>query len=392
MCTQNADDVIQTCSECTVAPKTFTVSFGAVIGTKTFVYVSGCTWETANFTVYYVYPTGGGGSTAGVYKGTFVEAGTSSTLDITFVSGTDTMKLSTARALSWKPDPDKFWSCICNMTMIPAVSPERFPPNLFAPCEACVAPVDATAASYADCGYLATNELCIDSVTMAAVDLSAAGGIQDCTLTTLTDEPLATQSNDPTDCCFSLSGKPYSAAIGYYELIACSPSGASMYQAVQVCVDATTGTLTVTVTIGQGYPAAIYIFEATYTAVGPVAVGANTVTYVSSAGYSTTGGGAITDATWPATLTIKASHCLFGDTNGDYGYGCGGGSTDCSGLCTAVSEVGASPTGFVWTFTGADPSNCVGASCICQTIDQITSLFGYPPSLGATAGAPCVSS
>lgn len=376
MCLQNATDVIQSCSSCVVAPKTFTVNFGAVIGSQNFVYVSGCTWATANFNVYYTYPTGGGGVTFGVYKGTFVENGASSTLDITYVSGTDVMKLSTARQLSWKPDPDLVWSCICNMTMIPAVSPQKFPPNLFVPCDPCVAPVDASAASYANCTYLANHKLCINSITMTAPDFSGSGGVTDCTPGALTAELLASQANDPSGCCFSLKGKPYSASVGYYKQFSCSPSGATMYVGVQVCINATTGAISVVVSICQGFPSCIYNFSATYTAVGPVASGSNTVTYASSTATGP-GGGAIAGPTWPATLTIAASHCLFGDTNYDFGFGCGygggGGGADC-GNCL-----------WTWNGTSWDPTHfgCTGL-CAC-----LSPLFAGSGSGGETTTTLC---
>lgn len=392
MCTQNATDVIQTCSACTVAPKRFTVNLGAVLGVQNFVYVSGCTWATANFTVYYVYPTGGGGSTAGVYKGTFVEAGASSTLTITYVSGTDTLKLSTARQLSWKPDPDKPWSCICNMTMIPAVSPEKFPPNLFAPCEACVAPVSAPAQS--TCDYLTSLKLCVATITMAAVDFSASGGITDCESSALTDNLLKSiDAEIAIPCCFGLIGDVVAGIQTETRYHTCVTSGWQMLVSVLICVNTSDGTISAVISIEQTNGSRINYFVGHY-ASGTISVGVNTLHYVSSTATTTTGGAptSITDASWPGTLTVKASHCVFGDTNTDYGYGCGGGSTDCTGLCPAVSAVGSSPTGFVWTFTGAPASNCTGASCICQTIPQITALFGYPPSLGATAEAPCVNS
>lgn len=387
ICDQNSLDVIQTCSACTTAPRKYTINLGSVLGTRDFNYVSGCTWETDNFTVYYTYPTGAGGSTASVVKGTLVEAGTSSTLVVSFVSGTNTMKLGEARQLSWKPDPDKSWSCICNMTMIPSVSPEKFPPNLFVPCEACVAPADSPPRS-SDCTYLNDRGWCLESVTTTAVDLSGSGGVTDCTSGTITESPLtATGADEP--CCYDLSGD--GGFLGYLAY-ACSPSGAYLHVRVHVCVNSTTGVLSALVTLEEGFTAALYIFTGTYVTSGAAALGANVLTFVSSTAVTTAGGGAITDGSWPASITVNISRCSFEDTNVDYGYGCGGGSTDCSGLCPAVSAVGVSPTGFVWTFTGADPSNCVGASCICQTIDQITALFGYPESLGVTAGAPCVNS
>jgi hypothetical protein len=280
------------------------------------------------------------------------------------------------------------------MTMIPSVSPEKFPPNLFVPCEACVAPVDATAPSYADCTYLATNKLCVDSVTIGNIDFAASGGNTACGTASFTDASLASQTHDASGCCFSLKDAPYDTYAGYYKQFNCPPS-ATMFIGFAICINATTGAISVTITVTQQFALVTnYIFTATYTAVGPVTVGANTVTYVSSSGVATGGGGAITDASWPGTLTINASHCLFGDTHYDYGYGCGNGSGSCVGKCQVRSTAGASPTGFVWTFTGAVASTCVGAGCGCPTIDAITAIWGYPEANDPVeyVNVDCVSS
>lgn len=361
MCDQNATDVIQTCSECTTAPKTFTVNFGSVIGSQNFVYVSGCTWATANFTVTYTYP-GPGGSDSGTYKGTFVQNGTDSTLNITYVSGTDCLKLGSGyRVLSWKGDPDKEWSCICNMTMIPAVPPHRFPPNLFAPCEACVAPVAATGLDAGDCPDYMDNR-CFTVMEFSGIDNGGPTILENVTFEFEPDLPY---------CRFHSVLQP--GGVGVF------PQGAATVGLGGPPIAPRLG-ITVYITGTSDKSQAVYTSSATTNDTGPmtfdlVTTGADAAEWV---GY-----------TWPSTLTVELTDCTFGASNYDYGYGCGTSSTGCTGVCNVTSVSGTSPTNFVWTFTGAEASNC-SSGCGCQSVDVYTNTFGYPTMAGLTAGLLCL--
>jgi len=371
MCTQDGNDVITTCSNCDAAPRKFSVYFGSVIGTQQFVYSSGCEWVTANFNVTYTYP-GPGGSDTGVYKAVLLQGGVGSTIEVLYVSGTDCLKLSSGyRQLKWKADPDKQYSCTCNMTFIPAVPPHRFPPNLFVGCETCLAPV---ATEHVACSATSCNEQHCYAIAWPGADLTSllpAGytfTIDPATARTFTVYGPTAGTGDT--CIWQWESKANGGAVTGYALSA---------------------------SLTYGPPGSFIIYWPTEHA-GPI-YSFITGTYDSPGGASCATPGTFTrhsgvDTHWPATIAVTATaDCTFGATHYDYGYGCGGGSdTTCTGLCPAVSAVGTSPTGFVWTFSGAPASNCVGASCICQTIDQITALFGYPSGLGATAEAPCVNS
>lgn len=354
MCSQGSDEVIKACSKCAVAPKSFIVNLGSVLGVQTFVYDSGCTWKTNGFSVYYTYPTGAGGSISGVYVGTFVEAGASSTLTVTHSSGPDPLKLLTARKLAWKADPDKSWSCICNMTMIPSVPPESFPPNLFVPCEACVAPADSPPLG-SGCSYLDGN--CIPYISfdgvIPPVDMRPScppGNTCECRpagtpyeyYTTLVSAEMRSRAGSP--CCFDstgyLQGTSQTQLDGNQLCSAFMPGigGGVSYKywitTASVCVDSS-GHFTLTISSTTGVPAgtASWSYAATYKLNSHWVLGVNTLTYDSSFAVfsdSYTGTiGSITDGTWPATTDVVVTPCTFGDINADYGYGCGGVDLNC---------------------------------------------------------------
>lgn len=385
-CTQDPLQIITTCTSCTTAPRRYEIYLGSVLIVPKFAHVSGCVWATANFDVTYLYPGILPGVDTGTYKAILIQVGQSSTLEVIYVSGTDVLKLSSGyRTIKWKADPNKTWSCICNSSMVPAVSPEHFPPNLFAPCNPCVAPVAAPGGpdEWTICHV---NAGCVSSLTLPNVD----------TLTRSDPNSIAANwtaaiaKADPDSCCFTTitngSGSCAAGVTCWNEIIDNFPS-ASFWWAGSVCVvsDGSGGwKIDVSLGIGSGasVPTEIDVGDALYSInVTGLVAGTNTLTLVSSTG----------SLTWPGTLDITVDDCTFEASNYDYGYGCGGGSTDCTGVCPAVSAVGSSPTGFVWTFTDAPASNCSGTGCTCNTIDGITAIFGYPESLGATAEANCIS-
>lgn len=366
MCAQNKDDVVQTCSTCSVAPRTFTVDFGAVMGWQDFVYVSDCTWETDDFRVYYRYPFGGDNAFYGLYKGTFIENGLDSTLEINHSSGTDVMKLSTARQLRWTPDPDKPWSCFCNMRMVPAVSPDRFPPNLLVPCEACIAPVDAPPVP-GECSYL--TDICIAAIAFDGMD--ATGTLIESYGCDFTINGDLIDSYSSYCSVWGLDGP--AACCGYISssFQPCQPDFATsgeLSSCVAVCADSLGIQATIIYTHDFGTGVLSRSYERWYRYTGTLSEGDFVLDLDTLHGGATDG----PDGTWPATLTVTLSDCSFAAANPDYGFGCGytygngggGAVPPCTGSCAYV-WVHVSGEDPKWAHNWSD-SNCAGEGCFCH--------------------------
>lgn len=366
ICAQKPNQVIETCSECGVAPRRYTIDLGTTIGDHTFTYVAGCVWQSENFDVNYTYPTGVSGSDTGTYKGTLTQNGISSTLEISYVSGVDVLKLSAGyRVLSWIADPDKEWSCVCNSAMIPSVPPDRFPPNLHVVCEPCVLPVADTDGA-GDWTVCHVDAGCVSSLTLqdfTSVNRSDPNSIADNWTANIA-------KSDPESCCFtSITNGSDSCAAGvtcWNEIIDNFPDP-SFWWGGSACVEADgfgSWNLVVSLEVGSGasVPTEVPVGNAVYSiSVASLVSGTNTLSISSSAG----------SLTWSGTLDITVGDCTFEALNPDYGYGCGydstgtgGGGGDppgCSGSCVFEwSEAGSS-----WSVVSA-MSNCVGSGCSCH--------------------------
>lgn len=369
MCAQAPNKVISTCESCGVAPRRYTINLGTTLGSQNFSYVAGCVWRSAEFDTNYLYPTGIVGPDTGTYKATLTQDGANSTLIVEYVSGVDVLKLGSGyRELAWTADPNREWSCICNSTMIPSVSPERFPPNLYAPCEVCVAPVAETGGA--------------DEWTICHVDAGCVASLTLPEFESLTmDDPNSVDANwiasiakpDPDSCCFTtltngdgLESCP-SGVTCWNKFIDNFPDP-SFWWGGSACVNADGSggwKIVVTLTVGTGAstPEELEWGNAVYEInVADLVSGTNTLTLLSSTGH----------LTWPATYDIEVDDCTFGASDYDYGYGCGygdgtggggggGGDEPCSGSC--VFEW--SEAGSAWSLVSA-MSNCVGSGCSCH--------------------------
>jgi len=389
MCAQDFRQVVTACTACGGAtPRKFAANFGDTIGTIDLVWSTGCTWESADFDVSYTYPTGVPGST-GQYKATFVQAGASSTCDITYVSGTDCLKVGSGhRILSWKADPNREWNCLCNMTMIPAVPSDRFPPNLYAPCELCIAPI-AVPGGLGDWTICHVDAGCVQTLTLPENDYVSI------------DDPTAIPANwtaaiaksDPESCCFTTITNDTDAE-------ACSDSECFnllleldidpvVYTAWSgsICISqdgfgAWIMTAAFHLTVGNSFGGTdLANHHVSYQIpVDDLVVGTNTLTF-----FNQTDSGLGGTITWPATIDIEVlEDCTFEQNNYDYGYGCGygdvGGCSGCS-FHTVSNGMG----GWSWSVTSSDCAGCEAPfidGCVTPEIDATE---------GATTTGPCDS-
>lgn len=392
MCNQKPGSVISSsCAACGPSPKRYTANFGTLLGEQTFTHTTGCVWETDDFDVTYTYP-GPGGTDTGVYKATLTLTAGAETCVVTYVSGTDCLKLSTTRTLSWKADPDREWSCTCNSVMIPSVNPAKFPPKIYTMCELCIAPVD-DAADGADWTACHVTAGCVTSLTLPDFDsvnrsdpnsvaanwsANIAKSIAisfPCCFTTLTN------GGTETACSLDDSGGCWNEIINNF------PS-ASFWWSGKVCVasDGMGGyTLNLTLTVGSGATSPLESVVGTgyYSiSVASLVVGVNTLTKTSSTG----------SLTWPDTYDLSVDDCTFSTGSYDYGYGCGngadgtGGGHTCSGACIwraqdkdgVIGGLGGAP----FTWHSLRPEYDVfcsdGCSCASPPTDPTSSHDTYP--------------
>jgi len=377
--------------DCTSCPSGATKILHAVLGYWTafpnlgddpaygytkFTYVDdgGCTWRSANFT-----------QSGGVYYWEFTPG---VSVVLVHVSGSDTARITNGfNQVKWT-FRGTTWSCYCHMPM-ELNAPDRVYKPDGLNCSICMKPV--LTETIQGCptidGLLGSPIPCIPSLAFPALTWPTSPTYPYCKLdgvssaVTVPLEKSLDHSGEFGGTCewtgaVTLVETNYSeddanCTGGTYPNCLCWPEFAAT-----VLISYNTGQMRISVS-SSGY-------SALYSHAGPYVIGSNTWTLVSSTG-----------PTWPATIDVTMTECQFRSSHPDYGYGCGGSGVGCTGICPANSraliEPETSPTGFVWTFDGAEPSTC-SAGCGCNTIAAITALFGYPAGLGETAAAPCVNS
>jgi len=144
LCDLTVSDVVTECAACPVgATKTYTIAVATGSGwmpasAKVTHVAGGCTWESASFSITIKGVTG-------TYKWRLVQAGASSTLTLTYVSGYDPVN---ACAGYYTPVTIRYtattggqaWSCLCNSQMTLTTDRTKIPFGSGLAGEICVVP------------------------------------------------------------------------------------------------------------------------------------------------------------------------------------------------------------------------------------------------------------
>lgn len=369
LCDARDEDVITDCEACGTAIKTYLIDVGnwaafpELGGSFLVTHVDRtCTWESDNFT-----------QSSGVYKWVLTLAGGSSTLQLEHVSGADPVHLLNGfRQVKYAADGS--WNCLCASHM-QAESRERITSPAGLNCSICVIPRLGV-----------YNPTC---PTIPSVD-----GVIPCfPVVTFPDITFLFSEVNPGHCkyisCTDVPGPAYNFPYGFEGSTVrtlhmdrlldehCPWDGGfreveitATHQGVTFAaiVDYTAGTVDFTFYSYQGQVQAQYkLTPASWV------IGVNTLTLFTDYGSSSV-------VTWPATITITATDCMYSSTHPDYGYGCGYGVTgdepaDCGDSCywLGIAVEGGDP---IWSQTGG------------TGIDFCANCGGCPePAVAATVGA-----
>lgn len=381
LCDARDEDVVTDCEACGVAIKTYLIDVGnwsafpELGGSFLVTHVDGgCVWESDNLT-----------QSSGVYKWVLTLAGGSSTLQLEHVSGADPVHLLNGwRQVKYVADGS--WNCLCASHM-KAESRERITRPAGLNCSICVIPRLGV-----------YNPTC---PTIPSVD-----GVIPCfTRFTFPDITFLFSEDNPNHCkyvsCENIPGNPmFNFPYGFEGsterfmtlhrsgLDEHCPWGGGISEAdpvppvvsngisigghdglsFSVSVDYTAGTIDLLFYSYQGQVQAQYYLDPT-----DWVIGLNTLDLINDYGSSTA-------VTWPATITITATDCMYSSTHPDYGYGCGYGVTgdepaDCGDSCywLGIAVEGGDP---IWSQTGG------------TGIDFCANCGGCPePAVAATVGA-----
>lgn len=364
-CDAAAVDIVQSCSNCQTALYRYGIRLGAwaafpnLGGGQNLDHVSGCVWKSEELT-----------QSSGVYRWVFTQAKGSSTLKLEWVSGSDPVELNggyrQVKFAAVASDDD--WSCMCPMQM-KAVSPDKFTLPLGLNCSVCVIPGAISTTSTASCGTCMPDNPCY-KVDWPGIDGSALG----C-------PSFIAWETDPSDSGFTMNWSgPLTNETGEY---------ACKWETVIGTVTGISGGRLI-VTSADNSASLEMVFRYTKTTLGfdgvyPTDWGNIAATFHCASFNCATGGtftfnsdisdGGCATPEWPASLTVAASDCSFGESHADYGYGCGnsGGCSGCDWHTTFDGGV------WTWHVTASDCGSC-GNSCTSPITEA---------SEGATAHTAC---
>ncbi len=395
LCKQNPETVVTGCEGCAGGATKFrTVKLGKLGSFDLANTGSGCGW-VINFDY--------NGTT---YLITLTEAGASSTLTVAWVSGDDDpdpLRLKSGDyQISYKADPDKVWSCLCNSTMIPAIAGEVFPRGLDLDCEICISPRADDNLSWVTCGVDAG---CVTSITFPGATYSRGG--PEISLTS--GDPNASNSfttglaneGSARPCCWdtivsdgdpdengyvfpSPSNPDFKIGINllYYD----APDMPWFWWA-RVCVSATQINVIFYFAQGPGTAHAYYfgnVFTSLYRIdLVDIVAGTNVFDLISQT--DPTGESTIV---WPEAIDIELGDCTYGAVNPEACTGPGGGSDN------TVDPEGCSKTTFGrCCYTDGGGNHCADglSECDCLKADGCFSATGTcaTPEVGSCDCFPC---
>lgn len=384
LCDLTVADVVTECDECpSGATKKYTVTFGSgwISGNAILTHVDGgCTWESATFSITISGITG-------TYKWVLVQAGSASTLTLTWVSGDDPVQACAGYATTVTivytatTTQGQAWSCLCNSKMQLTTDRTTIPTGSGLEGEVCVVPqsvagtptdgcvVDAEAVCYEMIVAGVSGPACVSQYnkTYNIVSLGTCSCfVSPVEVTTSPARSLGTMSPDCTCGAetttadrwwFNYLGPGVTPTLVFgpaYSGDSCSPTGYVSYNLI------------------SGTPLTdddlVFEFSGSY------------LNHRCTLGGSFDNGGY---TTWPTTLTMtRNADCSYTAANCD----CLGGESDvapgCADTCTWIG-VDSGGGVIVWNSTGGTG---IDGCDSCGGCNQP----GHTPSLGETATTGCI--
>lgn len=348
LCRAAATDVITDCSNCpNGALKKYKAAVGYWLeypdltdaGEVTLTWDADCVWKSDTYT------TGGG-----TYRWELTQAQSVTALQLVHVSGADPLVLLGGYwQVIWRStQTSDEWSCLCNMSMR-IQTPERVPKAAGLNCTICLSPLPTVDALPLTCSP-------VDGVIPCVEPLEFPG--------------LAFLSSDPAEFPYGFDGNtavtiPLGITFDMDRpclwagtvLIPTTANGPASIAATLYYPDAEGHTLFLSFRCERGSTFRYYSMDP-----GDLVLGDNTLT-VQPLPPSIADDSSL--VTWPSTLIMTLSDCIYGSTHADYGYGCGGTTGGgCGGqgcVYTAIDSNGiqGGPTGpWTWSTCGGCPDGC----------------------------------